>query len=247
MLHTEIHRPGEEMLELHVFGPAFGQPDPSPFCMKGIILMEMSGLPYRRVRGNLQKAPKGKFPVLRDGDKIVPDTTFIRMHLEQAHGIDFDKGLSAEQRGTAWAVEKMLEDHMYWMVVQERWANPTNFDRGPRRFFDAVPAPLRPLVVAMIKRQIRRNLHGHGIGRHSDAERLGLARRALEALAGILGGNPYLTGPDPSGADATLGAFMIAGLCEVFDSPLRGALQEHANLVAYAGRMRSRYFTDEAA
>ena len=44
------------MLELHVFGPAFGQPDPSPFCMKGIILMEMSGLPYRRVRGNLQKA-----------------------------------------------------------------------------------------------------------------------------------------------------------------------------------------------
>lgn len=235
------------MLELHVFGPAFGQPDPSPFCMKGIILMEMSGLPHRRVRGNLQKAPKGKLPVLRDGDKTIPDTTFIRMYLERNYGVDFDKGLSAEQRGTAWAVEKMLEDQVYWLVVQERWTNPANFDRGPRRFFDAVPAPLRPLVIAMIKRRISRNLHGHGIGRHSDAERLELGRRALGAVAGILGGKPYLTGPDLSGADATLGAFMIAGLCDVFDSPIRSALQEHANLVAYAGRMRSRYFKDEAA
>lgn len=235
------------MLELHVFGPAFGQPDPSPFCMKGIILMEMSGLPYTRVRGNLQKAPKGKLPVLRDGEMMVPDTSFIRMHLERTHGIDFDKGLSAEQRGMAWAVEKMLEDHMYWLVVQERWANPANFDRGPRRFFDPIPAPLRPLVVAMIKRKIRNNLHGHGIGRHTDADRLELARRALGSLADILGDKPYLGGAEPCGGDAALGAFMIAGLCEIFDSPVRGVLQEHANLVAYAGRMRERYFRDEAA
>lgn len=231
------------MMELHVFGPAFGLPDPSPFCMKGIILMEMSGLPYARVRGNLRKAPKGKFPVLYDDGQAIPDTSFIRLHLERKHGIDFDKGLSAEQRGVAWAVEKLLEDHLYWMVVQERWANPDNFDRGPRRFFDAVPAPLRPLVVAMVKRKIRSNLQGHGIGRHSDAERLALARRTLESLAAILGGKPYLTGPDPCGGDATLSAFMIAGLCEIFESPLREALREHANLVAYASRMRERYFS----
>lgn len=212
------------MMELHVFGPAFGQPDPSPFCMKGILLMEMSGLPYRRVRGSLQKAPKGKFPVLHDGDKVIPDTSFIRMYLERVYGIDFDKGLSAEQRGVAWAVEKLLEDQMYWQVVQERWANPANFDRGPRRFFDAVPAPLRPLVVAMVKRQVRRDLHGQGIGRHSDAERLELARRALDSLAAILGDKPYLGGSEPCGGDATLGAFMIAGLCEHFESPIRGVL-----------------------
>ncbi|WP_332697655.1 glutathione S-transferase family protein [Bosea sp. (in: a-proteobacteria)] len=230
------------MLQLYVFGPGFGLPDPSPFCIKAIILMEMSGLPYNRVAGNLQKAPKGKFPVLHDDGEVIPDSSFIRLHLERKHGIDFDKGLSAEQRGLAWAVEKMLEDHLYWQVVQERWANPANFDKGPRHFFDAVPAPFRPLVIAMVKRQIKRNLHGHGIGRHSDAERLILARQALDSLSGLLGGKPYLTGPDPCGGDATLGAFMIAGLCEIFDSPIRSALNEHANLVAYAGRMRERYF-----
>lgn len=234
------------MMELHVFGPGFGLPDPSPFCMKGIILMEMSGLPYRRVRGNLQKAPKGKLPVLRDGDKIIPDSSFIRMHLERTYGIDFDKGLSAEQRGIAWAVEKMVEDHLYWLVVQERWLNPANFDRGPRRFFDAVPAPLRPLVVAMVKRQVRRDLRGQGSGRHSDAERLELARRDLDALDAILGDKAHLGGSEPCGGDATLGAFLISGLCEIFDSPVSDALREHANLVAYAERMRERYFKDLA-
>lgn len=235
------------MMELHVFGPGFGLPDPSPFCMKGIILMEMSGLPYRRVRGNLQKAPKGKLPVLRDGDKLIPDTSFIRMHLERTYGIDFDKGLSAEQRGIAWAVEKMVEDHLYWLVVQERWINASNFDRGPRRFFDAVPAPLRPLIVAMVKRQVGRDLRGQGSGRHSDAERLELARRDLEALDAILGDKPHFGGAEPCGSDATLGAFLIGGLCEIFDSPVGDALREHANLVAYAQRMRERYFKDQAA
>lgn len=234
------------MLELHVFGPGFGLPDPSPFCTKAIILMEMSRLPYRRVRGNLRKAPKGKFPVLVDEGEIIPDTSFIRLHLERKHGIDFDHGLSAEQRGLAWAVEKMLEDHLYWHIVQERWADAANFDRGPRHFFSAVPMPLRPLIIAMVKRQVRRDLHGQGIGRHSDAERLVLARQALGSLSGLLGGKPYLTGPDPCGGDATLGAFMIGGLCETFESPLRAALIEHPNLVAYAGRMRERYFKADA-
>jgi glutathione S-transferase len=229
-------------MKLHVFGPAFGLPDPSPFCMKAIILLEMSGLPYDRVQGNLRKAPKGKLPLLIDGGEIVPDSSFIRMHLERKHGIDFDKGLSAERRGIAWAVEKMLEDHLYWLVVRERWLDPDNFDRGPRRFFEGLPVPLRAPVIALVKRKVRRDLRGHGLGRHSEAEQLILARRSLEALAAILGEAPYLGGDAPCGGDAALGGFMIAGLCEIFESPVSRALREHANLVAYAGRMRERYF-----
>jgi len=233
------------MLEIHVFGEAFGQIDPSPFCLKAIILLEMSGLPYRRIRSDLRKAPKRKLPVLRDGETLIPDSTFIRLHLEARYGIDFDKGLSAEQRGVGWAVEKMLEDHVYWLVVRERWLDPINFNRGPRGFFDAVPGPLRPLVIGMVKRQIRRDLRGHGMGRHDDAERLALAHRALGALAGILGDKPYIAGDAPSGADATAGAFLIAGSCDVFESPLREALLRHDNLVAYAERIRERYLSGE--
>lgn len=54
------------MIELHSFGPAFGLPDPSPFCIKAELLLKLSGLPYQRVIGNLQRAPKRKLPVIVD-------------------------------------------------------------------------------------------------------------------------------------------------------------------------------------
>ena len=235
------------MITLRVFGPGFGLPDPSPFCIKADILMQLSGLPYERVRGDMRGAPKGKLPLIVDEGQTIPDSSFIRFHLETKHGIDFDAGLTPERRGICWAVEKLLEDQLYWIVVQERWLNAANFARGPAHFFKAVPAPVRPLGVALIKRKVARNLQGQGIGRHSDAERLVLARRALQSISAILGERPYLGGDAPAGADAALGAFMISGVSPFFDSAMRGAIEEQPNLVAYAQRMKARFYPDPAS
>lgn len=235
------------MITLHSFGPAFGLPDPSPFCIKAEILLKLSGLPYQRVSGDLRRAPKRKLPLIVDDGVTVADSSFIRFHLESRHGIDFDNGVDAERRGTLWALEKMLEDQIYWIVVEERWLNDANFARGPANFFKPVPALLRPLVCAMVRREVRRNLHGHGIGRHSQAERLILATRALDSIVAILGERDYLGGDAPAGGDATLGAFMIAGLCPLFDSAFRCQVEARPGLVAYATRMSERFFpADEA-
>ena len=230
------------MITLHSFGPAFGLPDPSPFCIKAEILLKLSGLPYSRVTGDLRRAPKRKLPLIVDEGVTVADSSFIRFHLESRHGIDFDKGLDAERRGTLWAVEKMLEDQIYWIVVDERWMDDANFARGPANFFKSVPAPLRPLVCALVRRQVRRNLHGHGMGRHSQAERLVLAARSLDSIVGILGERDYLGGDAPAGGDAALGAFMIAGLCPLFDSRFRELVEARPSLTAYAARMSERFF-----
>ena len=147
-------------LILHIFGPAFGLPDPSPFAMKGDMLMKLSGLDYRTHAGDVTKAPRKKFPVLVDSGEFIPDSTFIRLHLEKKHGIDFDKSLSARERGIAYAVEKMLEDNLYWAIMYERWIVDENFDRGPRSYFDAIPQPIRMVALPMIRRQVKRNLWG---------------------------------------------------------------------------------------
>ena len=47
-------------LTLYTFGPYFGVPDPSPFVLKTITLMKMSGLPFVEDRGGFAKAPKGQ-------------------------------------------------------------------------------------------------------------------------------------------------------------------------------------------
>ena len=143
-------------------------------------------------------------------ETLVADSTLIRLHLEKKHGIEFDRGLSARDRGTAWAVEKMLEDHLYWLMVYWRWLKDENFERGPKAFFKRAPAIIRPLVEKMVRRSIRRNLHGHGIGRHTETETTTLAARAIDSLSEILDDNRYFLGDQPCGADATVFAF-VAG------------------------------------
>jgi glutathione S-transferase len=237
------------MITLYAFGPAFGLPDPSPFVTKAEVLLKMAGLPYRTESSMaaFRKAPKGKLPYIDDNGTIIADSTFIRWHIEKKYGIDFDAGYAARERATAWAVEKMLEEHAYWAVVFERWLMDENFNRGPRKFFDQAPAPIRPLIVAMVRRKVRRNLQGQGFGRHTPEDIAALGIRSVEAVAEILGDRPYLLGDTPCGADATVFAFTAGVLCPVFESPVRRAAETRANLIAYRDRLMARYYGDERA
>jgi glutathione S-transferase len=234
------------MITLYGFGPAFGLPDPSPFVVKAEVLLKMAGIDYRRGRGDRNKAPKSKIPYIDDVGTKIGDSTFIRWHLEQKHGIDFDKGLTAEQRGIAWAVEKMCEDHLYWAVVDQRWMVDENFDKGPRTFFDPLPAPLRPLITNKVRRKVKRDLYGQGFGRHTRDEIEALAIRDIEALAAILADKTFLFGPEPCGADATVFGFLSSALCDRFDGPIGSAAGRHTNLVAYRDRGLQRWYPEPA-
>jgi len=232
------------MITLYGFGPAWGLPDPSPFVTKAATLLHMSGLPFRLENGYLKRAPKGKLPYIDDDGVLVPDSTLIRMHLEVRHGIDFDAGLTRAERGTAWAVDKLLEDHLYWILVDQRWLDDANFAAGPAQFFDFVPAPLRPLARRVARGMVRRRLRAHGMGLYSPPERLALAEHAFDAVAGILGDRPYLMGEQPCGADATMLGFIGGALAARFASPTRDAAEARPTLVAYRDRMMARYFPE---
>lgn len=232
------------MITLYSFGPFFGLPDPSPFVMKAQTLLRMAKFEYRTDTRGFSKAPKGKLPYIVDDGAIVADSTFIRWHLEKKYRVDFDQGLDAAQRATAWAFEKMIEDNLYWVVVRDRWADEANFQKGPRRFFDRVPAPIRPLVVTMIRRKVRGALHGQGIGRHSDDEAQALGIRSIEAIADFLGDKPFFFGANPTGVDATVFAFVAGALCPQFESRTRTAAEQHENLRRYVGRMTARFYPE---
>jgi glutathione S-transferase len=235
------------MITLYSFGPMFGLPDSSPFVMKAEMLLKLSGLEYQTNNKGFTRAPKGKLPYIDDHGTIVADSTLIRLHLEQKHSIYFDRGLSTRDRGVAWAVEKMLEDHVYWAVVYWRWLDDANFERGPNNYFKRLPAIARPLVTTLVRKRIRRNLHAHGFGRHSEAEMTAMASRAFDALSQVLGDNPYLMGGEPCGADATAFAFVAGALSKTFESPLHSKARTLANLVAYNDRMMAEFYPGFAA
>ncbi len=232
----------EKLLTLFTFGPYFGLPDGSPFVTKAMLLLKIAGLDYVEDRKGYSKAPKGKLPYIDDDGERIADSTFIRLHVEKKYGFDYEAGLTDEQKATGWALEKLCEDHLYWLIVADRWLIDENFAKGPAHFFDAAPAPIRPLIAAFIRRKIRASAWAQGLYRHSPEERRYLARRGLTALSTMLGEKPFLFGDRPSGADATLGAFTLGALCPLFDSPCGEEARRLPNLVAYGERIRTRFF-----
>jgi glutathione S-transferase len=232
------------MITLYTFGPAFGLPDPSPFVTKAEVLLKMAGVAYRTDSTGFRKAPKGKLPYIDDDGKQIADSTFIRAHLENKFQVDFDKRLSAEQRAIGWAFEKMAEDNLYWALVDARWFDESNFAKGPIRFFQKIPAPMRPLLIMFIRRQLKRTMYGHGMGRHTRAEIIALGTRSIGAIADFLGSKPFFMGSEPTGADATMFAFVAGTLCPQFETSLRTTAETHDNLRRYVGRMAALYYPD---
>jgi glutathione S-transferase len=236
------------MITLHKFGPFLGTPDSSPFVMKAMLLLKMAGLPYREVQGNPFKGPHKFLPYIEDDGVKVADSSFIRFHIEQKYKFNFDSGLNAEQKAIAWAVERMCEDHLYFGMLEMRWLDTANFKAGlGRHMFGPIPAPIRPLVKSILIRMNAKRLHGHGIGRHPRPKIAELAIHDIDALAAILGNKPYLMGDKPCGADAFVFGIVTAILTPQLDSPIRAAMKNHANLVAYRDRLTSRHFPELAS
>lgn len=233
------------MITLYTFGPAFGSPDMSPFVTKAEVLLKMAGCPYQTNRHGYKKAPKGKLPYLQDNGRVVDDSTLIRFYLEQQYQADFDAALSPAERGIAWAFEKMLEEHLYYMALRERWSVDENFAKGPAMLFKRIPSPLRWLVVALVRRKMNTKLRIQGLALHSEADRLQLAKKDLDAVADFLADKPFLMGNEPCSADASVFAFINSALCPVFDSPMHRHALGKANLVAYCERMRKRFYPQE--
>jgi len=233
------------MITLYKFGAHFGLPDASPFCVKAEALLKIAGLDYETSVGGFNKAPKGKQPYIRDDGETIADSTFVRLHIENKYGFDFDAGLDAEAAGIAWAAEKMCEDHLYWVVVNERWKIDANFDRGPRKFFEAAPAIIRPLVVRSVRKKVLSNVKAHGLGRHSQGEIFTLAERGVSAMAGILGDKKYLMGDKICGADATAFAFLGALSSKHFETPTNSLVDSHKNLAAYRDHLLQEWFPDQ--
>ena len=236
------------MITLYGFaGPVFGQPAASPFAMKADLQLKMSGLPYRRGEGGTpQSGPKGKIPYIEDNGVLIGDSTFIRDYLEKTYSVDLDAGLTVEQRARAWCVERMLEDHLYWALLQERWIDDANFAKGPSTFFDRLPDAMRDSVRKETRERVKGNIYAHGLGRHSRSEIAELGSRSVASLAVMIGEKPYLMGDKPCGADATAFAFAVSVLTPFFAGPLHDAACLYPQLLSYTGRLMQQFYPELA-
>src|SRR4051812_13791909 len=230
------------MITLYGFGPALGMPDASPFVMKAEVLLRMAGLAYTKSTTAPDQGPKGKLPFMDDGGTVVTDTTFIRAHIERKYGFDFDRSLDPVERAEAWAIERMIEDHLYWCCLHMRWGIQENFDKGPAHFFDRAPEAIRDKLRDTARAKVLGYLEAQGIGRHTAEEITELGTRTLESLSALLGKRTWLMGEQPCGTDAALTGMLATLLNPSLDSALRRRGLAHANLATYIDRAVPHFF-----
>ena len=127
------------MITLYVFGPGFGLPDPSHFVMKTEIQLKMAWLAYRKDATAFPRRPRASCPISTTTASGSPNSTFIRAHIERKYKVDLDAALGPRERAEAWAIERLLEDHLGWAMAHARWLIPENFAKGPAHFFDRAP------------------------------------------------------------------------------------------------------------
>ena len=231
------------MITLYQFPPAFGLPNSSPFCMKLELYLRMAGLPYRnRYTLELHRAPKGKLPWIDDDGVAVADSGLIVEYLKRKFGDPLDSELTPRQRAAALAITRLLEEHLYWAVLYDRWIAAPGWEMTRPAFFGTMPWPLRLIVPWIARRGIRAELHGHGMGRHAPQQIHALGIADVDALAALLGDQAYFLGGQATSVDAIAAAFLANLLMVPLETPVKIAAAGHANLVAYCQRMAQRYF-----
>jgi glutathione S-transferase len=234
------------MITLYGAGEGFGLPEVSPYVTKTEVQLKMAGLGYAKAKAGPQDAPKGQIPFIEHAGERIGDSTFIRLHLEDAFGLDFDEGLDTRQRAEAWMTERMLENHLCWAVTYFRWLVPENFAKGPAHFFDDVPEAMRETLKADVLERVEHAMRANGVARHSEPEIVAVALKSLSALSQILGDKDYLMGARPCGADATAFAVLAALYTPHFPCQLRTAALRFTNLVAYCDRLMALFYPDFA-
>lgn len=232
------------MITLYSSGSLFGLPETSPYVGKTEVQLQLAGLDYVKVPSRPEASPKGQLPFIDDDGTVVADSTFIRAHIERKYGVDLDPDLDAAGRAQAWAIERMVENHLGWVSAWFRFMIPENFEKGPATWFAEVPEPQRTELRAWLLDQVGINLKAVGIGRHLPNEILVLGERSLDALSALLGDKPFLYGERPQGSEAIVFQTLAGIVNPFFQSPLRDKALRHANLVAYVDRMMARFYPD---
>ena len=144
------------VIKLYQFPPVFGR-NVSPFSLKLETWLKLAGLPYQVVAiRNPGQGPKGKLPFIEDDDgSFIADSSLIIEHLSRSRGIDLDAGLDARQRAEALALQRLVEEHLYFVLVWSRWLDPEGWPTLAPALLGSIPPPLRQLAAIALRRRIR--------------------------------------------------------------------------------------------
>jgi glutathione S-transferase len=181
--------------------------------------------------------PRGKLPVLGYDGAMIPDSTDIIRHLEQRHPEPRLYPEDDRERAQALLLEDWADESLYWHVVYKNWLIDDQFEMFAAEILAPMPAPLRPLIKIIARRQTRANLRGQGLGHVKAEEHRKMLCDSLDWLNDIADG-AFLCGKDLSIADVAIAA-QVTCLLGPLTPVVALELRKRTRLMAWYERARA--------
>lgn len=227
------------MLKLITFPAALGEPSASPFCVKAMCLLQVSGVNWTpKYTSDPRKTPNRKLPVLIDAGTTSADSDVIRDHLEKAFKTDFDKGLTPEDRAISRTIIRTVEEHLYFALVSDRWLDDGNWAHVKKELFAGISVLMHGFITKMIRNKTRAQLTAQGMARHTVQAQVARAAKDISAIKTLLGDTPFLFGDAPTAADISVVPILRAIANTPTQTGLRDLITTDRVLLAYLDRGR---------
>ena len=209
---------------------------------------KLHGIPYENVNHNSRlNIKKVQFPYVEINGVEIGYTDILTKLADK-----FEKNLTAhltpEQVNVEHAMIKMVENHLYWAVMDWKTEHPDNTVKGykinlPTYLDSKLPLPILNFHYKMnVCKKTQKKTKGQGF-----SDLLGHAKNDMKVLSDTLGDKEFMFGAEPSLLDLTLFS-VLAQLTTVEESvgcPLRDHMTEHhANLVGLVARMKDRAWAE---
>ncbi|MEE9426108.1 MAG: glutathione S-transferase family protein [Methylococcales bacterium] len=235
------------MITLYQFPQHFDLPNLSPFCVKVECFLRMTKLEYTIAPvSDTRKAPKGKCPYIDDDGELIADSEMVMDYLENKYQVNLDSALDSKQKALSRAIQAMLDERFYWTAVYSRWHDDRTWPQISKLFFGEMPFPMNKIIPLVARKQIKGQMYGHGMGRHSEDEIYAIGQADIVAIANLLGEQQFIHGDQATRIDACVFSYIVNFIVPPFESPLRDELLKHSNLVDYNQRMMTAYFPELA-
>lgn len=234
------------MITLYQFTPTWGIPNLGQFNVKVETYLRLAKLPYQTVETLPLKGPKGKLPYIEDESETIADSRFIIEHLKNKYGDPLDSHFNAEQRAIMTAMQRLLEEHLYWVGMYTRWqTTEKNWQTTKKAIFGGMPPVIRDIAAQVYRHLIiSKQIYGQGMGRHTRDEIFHLGRIDLDALSAFLAEKPYFMGDNPTSLDASAFGILINTLSGPIESPVKDYGLSHKNLSNYCDRMMAEFYPE---
>ncbi len=234
-------------ITLYQYRRSMGLPNPSPFCMKLEMYLRLAKLDYTvEFLSGRAKSKTGKAPFIVVDGKTIADSGLIIDHLERSHGHRVDGKLTLAQRGESLALQRMMEEHLYWVMVYGRWLDPEHEADCAAYIKDVtgIPGFLYPIIAPLIRRGLGKVIHGQGLGRHDRETIYQFGIADVAALGHWLGQRQFGFGDTPTTVDLCMAAFIGNIVRQPWSNPLRVATAKYGNLIAHFERVLAATFPE---